>query len=331
LKKISLPNKNAIHSLLPNPVKNSYLCKVEKENNIAHKSGFVNIIGNPNVGKSTLVNILVGERMAIISAKPQTTRHRMIGIVSGENHQIVFSDTPGIIKEPHYAMQNNMNSYVFNSFEDADVVLFMTDMIEKYEEDHALIEHLAKTDKPLFLIINKTDLAQKEQILERIQWWHERLPNITETIPISALNEKNTEIIVDLIVKHLPEGPAYYPKDQLTDRSQRFFCNEIIREKILLLYKQEIPYSAEVVTHTFKTGRTKKKEPIVKILTYIFVMRDTQKSILIGKNGSMLKKLGEQSRLDIEKFLGKKVYLELTIKVRDNWRNDEKTLKRFGY
>jgi len=296
-----------------------------------HKSGFVNIIGNPNVGKSTLVNILVGERMAIISNKPQTTRHRMIGIVNGENHQIVFSDTPGIIKEPHYAMQTNMNSYVFNSFEDADIVLFMTDMVEEYDEEHPLIKHLAGTDKPLFLIINKTDLSNNEAILKRIKLWHERLKNITETIPISALNENNTEVIVDLIVKYLPEGPAYYPKDQLTDRSERFFVNEIIREKILLLYKQEIPYSVEVVTHEFKTGKTKKGEPLVRISSYVFVMRESQKAIIIGKHGAGIKQLGEQSRKDIEKFLGKKVFLEFTIKVRDNWRNDEKSLKRFGY
>ncbi len=296
-----------------------------------HKSGFVNIIGNPNVGKSTLVNILVGERMAIISAKPQTTRHRMIGIVNGEDHQIVFSDTPGIIKEPHYAMQTNMNRYVFNSFEDADVVLFMTDMVEQYDEDHPLIEHLAKTDKPLFLIINKTDLSNEVEVMKRIQQWHKRLPNITETIPTSALNKVNTDVLVGLIVNLLPEGPAYYPKDQLTDRSERFFINEIIREKILLLYQQEIPYSVEVSTYSFKKARTKKKEPIINISTYVFVMRESQKAIMLGKDGAGIKQLGEQSRKDIESFLGKKVFLELTIKVRKNWRNDEKSLKRFGY
>jgi len=296
-----------------------------------HKSGFVNIIGNPNVGKSTLINILVGERMAIISNKPQTTRHRMIGIVNGENHQIVFSDTPGIIKEPSYAMQNNMNSYVFNSFEDVDLILFMTDMVEQYDDEHPLIEHLSKTDKPIFLIVNKTDLSSEEEVLKRIQLWHDRLKNITETIPISALNERNTDVIVGLIVKYLSEGPAYYPKDQLTDRSERFFVNEIIREKILLLYKQEIPYSVEVVTHSFKKSRTKKREPLVRIEAYVFVMRESQKAILIGKNGAGIKKLGEQSRKDIEKFLNKKVYLEFTIKVRKDWRNDEQSLKRFGY
>lgn len=296
-----------------------------------HKSGFVNIIGNPNVGKSTLVNILVGERMAIISNKPQTTRHRMIGIVNGEDHQIVFSDTPGIIKEPSYAMQSNMNSYVFNSFEDADVVLFMTDMVEDYDEDHPLIKHLAGTDKPLFLIINKTDLSNEAKVMARIQLWHKRLKNITETIPVSALNERNTEVINKLIVKYLPEGPAYYPKDQLTDRSERFFVNEIIREKILLLYQQEIPYSVEVVTHSFKKGKTKKGEDLIRIESYIYVMRESQKAIIIGKNGAGIKQLGEQSRVDVEKFLGQKVYLEFTIKVRKDWRNDETSLKRFGY
>ena len=296
-----------------------------------HKSGFVNIIGNPNVGKSTLVNILVGERMAIISNKPQTTRHRMIGIVNGEDHQIVFSDTPGIIKEPNYAMQSNMNNYVFNSFDDADVVLFMTDMIEEYDEDHPLIEHLAKTKVPLFLIVNKTDLSDQAGVMKRIQLWHKRLDNIVETIPVSALNKMNTDIITGLIVKYLPEGPAYYPKDQLTDRSERFFVNEIIREKILLLYKQEIPYSVEVVTQSFKIGKTKKGEQLVKIYAYVYVMRESQKAIILGKHGAGIKKLGEQSRKDIEKFLGKKVYLELTIKVRENWRNDEQSLKRFGY
>jgi len=296
-----------------------------------HKSGFVNIIGNPNVGKSTLVNILVGERMAIISNKPQTTRHRMIGIVNGENHQIVFSDTPGIIKEPSYAMQTNMNSYVFNSFEDADVVLFMTDMEEEYDDEHPLIKHLAETKKPLFLIVNKTDLSDEVGVITLIQKWHKRLSNIAETIPISALNKRNTDIITDLIVKYLPEGPAYYPKDQLTDRSERFFVNEIIREKILLLYKQEIPYSVEVATHSFKKDKTRKGDPLIRIDAYVFVMRESQKGILIGKNGSGLKKLGELSRLDIEKFLDSKVYLELTIKVRKDWRNDEQSLKRFGY
>ncbi len=296
-----------------------------------HKSGFVNIIGNPNVGKSTLVNILVGERMAIISNKPQTTRHRMIGIVNGEDHQIVFSDTPGIIKEPNYAMQSNMNNYVFNSFDDADVVLFMTDMVEEYDEDHPLIEHLAKTKVPLFLIVNKTDLSDQAGVIQRIQRWHQRLDNIVETIPVSALNKMNTDIITGLIVKYLPEGPAYYPKDQLTDRSERFFVNEIIREKILLLYKQEIPYSVEVVTQSFKSGKTKKGAPLVKIYSYVYVMRESQKAIILGKHGAGIKQLGEQSRKDIEKFLGKKVFLELTIKVRDNWRNDEQSLKRFGY
>ena len=296
-----------------------------------HKSGFVNIIGNPNVGKSTLVNILVGERMAIISNKPQTTRHRMIGIVNGEDHQIVFSDTPGIIKEPSYAMQSNMNSYVFNSFEDADVVLFMTDMVEDYDEDHPLIKHLAGTEKPLFLIINKTDLSDEAKVMARIQLWHQRLKNITETIPVSALNERNTEVINKLILKYLPEGPAYYPKDQLTDRSERFFVNEIIREKILLLYQQEIPYSVEVVTHTFKEGKTKKGVPLIRIESYVYVMRESQKAIIIGKNGAGIKQLGEQSRLDVEKFLGQKVFLEFTIKVRKDWRNNETSLKRFGY
>ncbi len=296
-----------------------------------HKSGFVNIIGRPNVGKSTLMNALVGERMSIITNKPQTTRHRIIGIISGDDFQVVFSDTPGFITDPAYKMQEAMNTFVFSTFEDADIMIFVTDTLEKYEDDDQVIERLRKIDIPLFLAINKIDLLKTpEEVLSLIAKWNERVP-FTETIPISALEKNNTDTLFRLILDQLPEGPVYYPKDQLTDKSERFFVSEIIREKILLLYKQEVPYSCEVIVDSFKESTTKDGRPLVRIRAEIYVARKTQKSILIGKNGTAIKKLGMEARKGIENFLEQKVFLELFVKVKDNWRDDEKMLKHFGY
>ena len=295
-----------------------------------HKSGFVNIIGRPNVGKSTLMNALVGERMSIITNKPQTTRHRIIGILSGEDYQIVFSDTPGIIRDPSYKMQEAMNRFVHTTFDDADVMLFVTEIAEQYDDDDPVISLLKKINVPLFLIINKIDTTDSVKIAELINTWNARVP-FKETIPISALNKTNTEKVFELVLENLEEGPAYYPKDQLTDKPERFFVSEIIREKILLHYQQEIPYSCEVVVDSFKETETNKGEPLVRIAATIFVARKTQKSIIIGKNGIAIKKVGTDARKDIETFLESKVFLELHVKVKENWRNDERMLKHFGY
>jgi len=295
-----------------------------------HKSGFVNIIGRPNVGKSTLMNALVGERMSIITNKPQTTRHRIIGILSGEDYQIVFSDTPGIIRDPSYKMQVAMNRFVHTTFDDSDVMLFVTEAEEQYDDDDPVISLLEKVKVPLFLIINKIDKTEPEKIVELIKIWNERIP-FKEPIPISALNKSNTEKVFELVLENIEEGPAYYPKDQLTDKSERFFVSEIIREKILLNYQQEIPYSCEVVVESFKETTTKYGDPLVRIAATIFVARKTQKMIIIGKNGHAIKKVGTDARKDIETFIESKVFLELHVKVKDNWRNDERMLKHFGY
>ena len=295
-----------------------------------HKSGFVNIIGRPNVGKSTLMNALVGERMSIITNKPQTTRHRIIGILSDEDYQLVFSDTPGIISDPSYKMQEAMNRFVHTTFDDADLMLFVTEATEKYAEDDPIIITLKRIEAPIFLLINKIDQTKPEKIAELIQTWNKRI-NFKETIPISALNKTNTDKLLELILENTPEGPVYYPKDQLTDKPERFFVSEIIREKILLYYEQEIPYSCEVVIESFKETTTNSGEPLVRIRAEIYVARKTQKSIIIGKHGSAIKKLGTEARKDIETFLESKVFLELFVKVKDNWRDDERMLKHFGY
>lgn len=295
-----------------------------------HRSGFVNIIGKPNVGKSTLMNALVGERMSIITNKPQTTRHRIIGLLSGDDFQIVFSDTPGYIEDPAYKMHEAMNTFVNTSFEDADLILFVTDVNEHYEEEDPIVQKLKRLEVPKFLVINKTDLVKPERILELIQRWNDWI-EFKETIPVSALHKSNTEKLLELILGNLPEGPAYYPKDQLTDRPERFFVSEIIREKILELYEQEVPYSTEVVVESFKESTTTKGEPLIRISALIYVMRKTQKGIIIGKEGSAIKRLGTEARKDIETFLESKVFLELHVKVRDNWRDNERALKGFGY
>jgi len=295
-----------------------------------HRSGFVNIIGRPNVGKSTLMNALVGERMSIITSKPQTTRHRIIGILSGEDFQFVFSDTPGIIEEPAYGMQQAMNAFVNASFEDADLVLFVTEPHEHYAADDPVLQRLKKVEVPLFLVINKTDLAAPEKLLVLSREWNERL-SFTETIPVAALHQVNTDKLLSLIRQYLPPGPVYYPKDQLTDRPERFFVSEIIREKILELYYQEIPYYSEVVVTSFKETQTKRGEALVRIEAEIYVGRRGQKAILIGKSGASIKKLGTEARKDLETFLEKKVFLELHVKVKDNWRDNDFMLRQFGY
>ncbi|MFZ4427098.1 MAG: GTPase Era [Saprospiraceae bacterium] len=296
-----------------------------------HKSGFINIVGRPNVGKSTLMNALVGERMSIITAKPQTTRHRILGILSGESFQMVFSDTPGMIDQPAYRMQQAMNAFVRASFEDADLMLLVTEPGEPYSADDPLLELLRRIKVPRFLIINKTDLIGEEALAALILSWKEKCP-FEEIVPVSALHAVNTAKLLELILQYLPEGPEYFPKDQLTDRPERFFVSEIIREKILLLYHQEIPYSVEVIVESFKEGETTREGlPLVRIAATIFVSRKTQKPILIGKNGESIKKLGTEARLAIEKFLEKKVFLELFVKVKENWRDDELMLKRLGY
>lgn len=295
-----------------------------------HKSGFINIIGQPNVGKSTLMNALVGERMSIITNKPQTTRHRIIGIVSTEDYQLVFSDTPGIINDPSYKMQEAMNRFVKTTFEDADLLLFVTEYGEEYDEDAPIISRLQKVKTPLFLLINKIDTAQEQKLLEQIDWWKDRIP-AKEIIPISALHKKGTDRLLQLILDNTPEGPVYYPKDQLTDRPERFFVSEIIREKILEQYKQEVPYSCEVTIESFKETQTKDGKPLVRISALIFVARKTQKAIIIGKQGSAIKRLGTEARKSIETFLESKVFLEMHVKVKENWRDDERLLKQFGY
>ncbi len=294
-----------------------------------HRSGFVNIIGRPNVGKSTLLNALVGERMSIITAKPQTTRHRIIGIVNDEDYQIVFSDTPGIIQDPSYGMQKAMNSFVKSTFEDADLMLFVTEDSEKFEEDDPIVKRLKTAEMPLYLIINKIDISTPEATIALIDSWRKRI-DFAEVFPISALKQQNTEELLQNIIAKLPEGPAYYPKDQFTDKPERFFVSEIIREKILLLYEQEVPYSCEVLVESFKEGESR-SGPLTRISAVIFVARKTQKPIIIGKGGSAIKKLGTLARKDIEKFLEKKVFLELFVKVKENWRDDERYLRQFGY
>jgi GTPase len=296
----------------------------------AFRTGFVNIIGRPNAGKSTLMNALVGERMSIISHKPQTTRHRIIGILTGENFQMVFSDTPGYVKTPTYKMHKAMNRFVEGTVEDADLMLFVFDMTEELEADNPLIEVLKKTEVPIILILNKKDLVAEQRIQDATGWWKKHV-KFEEVIAISALKDMQSINLLEKILSYLPEGPAYYPQDQLTDRPERFFVSEIIREKILKLYDDEIPYSCEVSVEDFKDSKTNAGEDIARIRATIYVMRETQKAILLGKGGAAIKKLGTYARKDIEAFLQTKAFLDLTIKVRDNWRDDEQALQRFGY
>ena len=295
-----------------------------------HRSGFVNIIGRPNVGKSTLMNALVGERMSIISPKAQTTRHRILGIVNEDDFQIVFSDTPGIIYDPQYKMQMAMNRFALSALEDADVLLIMTDVFEEqFNEDDDVIKMLKSAKIPKFLLINKIDIRDERVEQIREHWESFNIENL-DIRPISALQKDGLEELLAEILNFIPEFPPYYPKDQLTDKPERFFISELIREQILFNYKQEIPYASEVVVNSFKETE-KNDKPFVYIDAEIFVMRKSQKQILIGKNGSKIKQLGIDARASIEAFLGKRVHLQLYVRVKEKWRDDKRLLKNFGY
>ena len=291
---------------------------------MAHKAGFVNIIGSPNVGKSTLMNVLVGERLSIITSKAQTTRHRIMGIVNGENFQIVYSDTPGVLK-PNYKLQESMMEFVHTAITDADLLLFVTDIYEDIKIEEHILNKIKHAKVPVLLLINKIDLATQEKLEEKVAYWKNEVP-AAEVIPVSALEKFNITYIFDRIVALLPEGPGYYEKDQLTDKPEKFFVSEIIREKILTNYKKEIPYSVEVVVESFK-----EEEKIIKIRAEIMVVRESQKGIIIGHQGKALKKVGTEARKDMEQFLQKQVFLELFVKVNKDWRDSDQQLKRFGY
>lgn len=289
-----------------------------------HKAGFVNIIGNPNVGKSTLMNAFVGEKLSIITSKAQTTRHRIFGIVSGDDFQIVFSDTPGIIK-PAYELQHSMMDFVKSAFEDADILIYMVEIGEKELKDEAFFAKINRMTVPVLLLINKIDKSDQEQLESQVTYWKEQVPR-AEIYPISALEGFQTAEVFNRIIELLPESPAFFPKDQLTDKPERFFVNEIIREKILLNYKKEIPYAVEVETETFADS-----EQIIHIRSVIMVERETQKGIIIGHKGEALKKVGMQARADLEKFFGKQIHIEIFVKVNKDWRSNARQLRRFGY
>ena len=289
-----------------------------------HKAGFVNIEGKPNAGKSTLLNQLMGEKLAIVTQKAQTTRHRIFGIYNEEDVQIVFSDTPGVL-DPKYELQEKMMDFVKESLQDADIFLFIVDILDKSQPSEFLLEKLNKIPIPVLLLINKIDKSNQKEMEECVEYWHKLIPK-AEILPISALNAYNTEYILPKLKSLLPENPPYYDKEQFTDKSERFFVNEAVREKILLNYDKEIPYSVEVVTELFK-----EKEGIIFIDSIIYVERDTQKGILIGHKGDAIKKVGTEARLDLEKFFGKKIHLNLFVKVKKDWRKNERDLKSFGY
>jgi len=288
------------------------------------KSGFVNIIGNPNVGKSTLMNMLMKERLVIATHKAQTTRHRIKGILTGEDYQIVFSDTPGVL-DPAYELQTKMMDAVNESLVDADVILYVVEIGEKRLKNEQVFERLQKTSTPIILLLNKIDTATPDRLNEAVEYWHELLPK-AEILPISAKENVNVDLLINKIKAIIPEGPQYYPEDQLTDRSERFIVNEVIREKILLNYQKEIPYSVEVVTERFKEDLN-----LISIEAEIFVERDSQKGIIIGHKGESLSKVGKEAREELEKFFDKKVFLKLFVKVRKDWRSKENDLRRFGY
>ncbi|MEH6705043.1 MAG: GTPase Era [Galbibacter orientalis] len=289
-----------------------------------HKAGFVNIIGNPNVGKSTLMNAFIGEKLSIITSKAQTTRHRIFGIVNGDDFQIVFSDTPGIIK-PAYELQQSMMDFVKSAFEDADVLIYMVEIGEKELKDEAFFDKITASKLPVLLLLNKIDISSQEVLENQVQWWSEKVPN-AEIYPISALTNFNIDTVFNRILELLPASPPFYPKDQITDKPERFFVNETVREKILINYKKEIPYAVEVETEEFIED-----EDIIRIRSVIMVERDTQKGIIIGHKGAALKRVGVQSRKDLEKFFGKQVHIEIYVKVNKNWRSNQNQLKRFGY
>ena len=289
-----------------------------------HKAGYVNIIGNPNVGKSTLMNALLGQKLSIITHKAQTTRHRILGILNEKDYQIVFSDTPGVI-EPEYKLQESMMNFVHSAFQDADVIIYMIEVGEKVLKDQKLFERLKKTETPVLILLNKIDLSKQDFVAKEMDRWSAIFPS-AELLPISALNNFNMDVIKERLVNMLPVCPPYYDKDSITDKSERFFIEEIIREKILTHYKKEIPYSVEIEVEEFF-----EEENIIKIRAIIYVMRDSQKGIIIGHKGMGLKRIGSESRRDIERMLDKKVFLETPVKVKKNWRNDNRELKKFGY
>ena len=289
-----------------------------------HKSGFVNIVGNPNVGKSTLMNALVGERISIITSKAQTTRHRIMGIVNGEDFQIVYSDTPGVLK-PNYKLQESMLKFSTGALRDADILLYVTDTIEQLDKNADFIEKVKAAGIETILVINKIDLTTEEKLTELVERWEKLLPYAT-LVPVSAKNNFNLQNLFSLILEKLPEAEPYYEKDALTDRPMRFFASEIIREKIFLNYEKEVPYSVEVAIEEYKETPS-----IDRIRSVIYVARDSQKGIIIGHNGSKLKKVGTEARIELENFLQKKVFLELHVKVGLDWRNDERMLRNFGY
>lgn len=289
-----------------------------------HKSGFVNIVGNPNVGKSTLMNALVGEKISIITSKAQTTRHRIMGIVNGEDFQIVYSDTPGVLK-PNYKLQESMLNFSTGALTDADIILYVTDVVESFDKNQSFLEKVKKQTAPVMLIINKIDLTNQEKLIELVEKWKEVLPE-TEIIPISATNNFNLDHLLKRIKAQLPDSPPFFEKDALTDKPARFFVTEIIREKILTNYDKEVPYSVEVAVESFKEDKK-----MIHINAVIYVERDSQKGIIIGQGGKMLKKVGTEARKDIESFFDKKVFLELYVKVEKDWRNKENKLKDFGY
>lgn len=289
-----------------------------------HKSGFVNIIGNPNVGKSTLMNALVGERLSIITSKAQTTRHRILGVVSGDDFQIVYSDTPGILK-PSYKLQESMMKFVSGAVSDADVILYVTDTVEQSDRSADILERIRTSGIPTLVVINKIDLSTPEALDALVERWHGILPE-AEIVPVSARENFNIEGLFAKILEVLPEDPAFYPKDTLTDKTLRFFASEIIREKILRTYDKEIPYCCEIEIESYK------EEPAIdRIAATIYVSRESQKGIVIGHKGEKLKRVGQLAREDLEKFLDKKVFLQLFVKVSDDWRNNERQLRRFGY
>ena len=296
----------------------SHLCPME------HKSGFVNIIGNPNVGKSTLMNALVGERLSIITPKAQTTRHRIFGILNEPEYQIVFSDTPGVI-QPAYKMQEHMMKFVSDAFEDADVFLYLVEPGDRALKDEGFFQKLLNTKVPVLLIINKIDTTNQEKLEEEVAYWTEHLPN-AEIIPLSALEQANTTYLLDRLIALIPPSPPYFDKDALTDKTERFFVSEIVREQILLNYKKEVPYSVEVDVEEFKEA-----DDIIRIRAVIYVARNTQKGIIIGHKGSKLKKVGIGARKQLESFFAKQVHLETFVKVKKNWRDSDLHLKRFGY
>jgi len=289
-----------------------------------HKSGFVNIIGSPNVGKSTLMNRLVGEKLSIITSKAQTTRHRILGIVNDDDYQIVFSDTPGVL-DPHYKLHENMMNFVSQALKDADIILFVTDIYEKGMNHEATLDRLKSTSTPIVVLLNKIDLGTTELLEEKVEFWAKELPN-AEILPISALENFNVSLIWDKILSLLPENPPYYDKGELTDRPMRFFISEMIREKIFIHYKKEIPYATQVEVEEYFED-----DKIIRIRAIIYVERQTQKGILIGHQGSKLKRVGIDSRKDIEKFVDKQVYLELFVKVDKDWRENDKKLDKYGY